>query len=643
MSSRTTAIDLRPSWMKEIADLITHLTGIQLGEQQRAMLESRLEKRIRDLGLSSSEEYLDYVRTNLQTEGGHLVSLLTTHHTFFFREFGHFEYLGKEVLPNLIPKLKAIGRNSIRIWSAACSQGQEPYSLAMYMFQHLKQIAPGFNFEIFGTDVDPDSVSKAKNGVYRWSDVKEIPLIYLWNHWARGTGEIRDYVKAKQTLKQHCRFEVQNLMQIPEPKQGMSYDIIFCRNVFIYFTPEQIKVVTNQLLKHLSPHGYLFIGTSESLTSLRMPVTGVAPSIYMKAEAVNSSGRSAPTTRPGHLSLVSKPEGGSPTTKGAPATAPSPAAVSVPRKKIRVLCVDDSMTILILLKKILVDDFEVVGTAKNGLEAKELASKLKFDVMTLDIHMPGQSGIEYLKANMSPSHPPVVMISSVPREDSQVAFECLQLGANDYIEKPTMNDLAVRKDEILTKIRCAASVGTIQGQSSQIDRSFKTQFTIKEPSSKLRIIFCGASDSHKIATIGAELNGPQPPTVILLEGATGIIPAMADYFEKQTHKKPEILHQQLGELKNDTIYFGELGICFDQLKSKHSAKSTSFIVLGDITKDLGHKIKMWSGAHIVLEDLEVDLSINHKELIKRSHYFVPYTSMAYHSNEFLSKVTGHGK
>lgn len=611
----------RAPWMKEIAELVTNLTGVQLGDKQEAMLNSRLEKRIRELKLNSPDEYLDYVRGHLQSEGNHLVSLLTTHHTFFFREFPQFEFLEKVILPKVIQDLKSEGRKTIRVWSAACSQGQEAYSLAMFLFHHVKRMAPEMTFEILGTDVDPESVKKAKNGVYRWHDVKEIPLTYLWNHWARGAGEIKDYVKAKASLKQHCKFEVQNLMQVPPPRAGLNYDIIFCRNVFIYFTPEQIKLVTNQMLKHLTPQGYLVVGTSESLIPLKLPLDAVSASIYVKQGVNKPKTAAAPTA--------------------ATSSTPKPVVTSTataPKSKVRVLCVDDSVSILSLLKRILVDDFEIVGTAKNGIEAREMASKIKFDVMTLDIHMPEQGGIEYLRKNMSPTHPPVVMISSVPREDSQLAFECLQLGASDYVEKPSLSDLTQRLDEIRTKIRCAASVGRVKNESTDIDRSFHTQFVVKNPDSKLRIIFCGAADRHKIVSLSAEFVAPQPPTVILMQGARGILPAIGEYYDKESKRKSVILETLNVDLKGDQIYLGDFSKIFASIKEKYSTRTTSLMVLGDVSKDTLLAIQNWGDANVILEDIEVGISANQKTLLSRTKHFVPYTSMAYHSNEYLAKV-----
>jgi chemotaxis protein methyltransferase CheR len=172
----------------EVSKLVNELTGIQLGESQSTMVHHRVQKRMIELQLTDATAYLSYLKENIEEESKALVSLITTHHTFFFREFNHFEFLEQKGLKQVTDAIRAEGRKTLRIWSAACSRGQEVYSLAMFLRFHLKKIAPDFDFEIFGSDVDPESITIAKNGVYRWNEIKEIPSIYLLDNWVKGVG-----------------------------------------------------------------------------------------------------------------------------------------------------------------------------------------------------------------------------------------------------------------------------------------------------------------------------------------------------------------------------------------------------------------------------------------------------------------------
>ena len=151
--------------LKQLSQIAQDLTGVQFSEKNYGMINSRLQRRLLDLKLKNLTEYLYYYKENLAQEKGKLIALLTTHHTFFFREFSHFEYLTNTLLPELIPEIKKRPDRKLRVWSAACSRGQEVYSLAMYIDQKLKSIDPTLSFEILGTDIDTESVNIAKNGL----------------------------------------------------------------------------------------------------------------------------------------------------------------------------------------------------------------------------------------------------------------------------------------------------------------------------------------------------------------------------------------------------------------------------------------------------------------------------------------------
>jgi two-component system chemotaxis response regulator CheB len=262
-----------------IARKISGITGVQLGEKQASLVYSRLSKHLRSLGGISARQYWDYLASHEAEEIPVLISLLTTHHTFFFREQVHFEFLEKD-LPRLIQAVKDSGRNTLRVWCAACSHGQEGYTIAMFLDYHLKQLGSELNYKITFSDVDQESVRISRNGIYRNDELNRVPLTYRSNHWSRGTGRVAEFSRIKTKISQNCEFKVINLLELDRLAVRERYDVIFVRNVFIYFTSAEIERITKNLLKHMEPHALLFIGVSESLMGLNIAVDHIGKSIY---------------------------------------------------------------------------------------------------------------------------------------------------------------------------------------------------------------------------------------------------------------------------------------------------------------------------------------------------------------------------
>ena len=414
--------------VKLAAETVQRLAGVQLGPAQYPMIEARMRRRLGQLGLQRASAYLAYFQANEASEQTALVSLLTTHHTFFFREFVHFEKLESEHLPRVLRK-KHDSARTLQVWSAACSRGHEAYSMAMF-FNRLKgsPLLPQFDFDITGTDIDPESVKIAQNGVYLSKEVDQIPLSFLQGNWMRGTGDIQHFMKVKQNLKQKVHFEVANLLSLPVSWNTKKFDVIFCRNVLIYFNQDQVKQVVQQLLNHLNPDGVLVLGLSESIQGYGLPVESHSATMYTHPLAVDQ------------------------------APAIKPLAQTKPLGRVKVFAVDDSPTILSLIAKILSSDhdFELIGSAKSAAEAREKLTHLRPDVVTLDIHMPGETGIDYLQKDMKPGHPPVVILSSLDRDGTDIAQKALSLGALDYIEKPSLQNLDAASDEIRLKLKLLA-------------------------------------------------------------------------------------------------------------------------------------------------------------------------------------------
>lgn len=412
--------------VEEVSQIVAEMAGIQLGFKQATMVDNRLKTRLLKLGLPDYEAYLQHLRANPQSESQALLSLLTTHHTFFFREFLQFEFLLNKGLRGMVEAAAARPDKTIRVWSAACSRGQEVYSLAMFLNFHVAQIDPSVKFEIWGSDVDPESVKTAKNGVYKTEELRQSPAMYLEGNWIRGKGEVSEFSKAKDRIKIPCKFETVNLLQSENFLRDKTFDLIFCRNVFIYFDQQQVQKVTNQFAKRLNPNGMIFLGVTESLNGLKVPLNAIGPSVYVH-----------------------------------PTVAAAPQRISVApnwteeKKPSRILCVDDSSTIHALLAKILTAEngFVIGAKAMNGRQALEILKRESFDAITLDLHMPEVDGLGFLKEYRGSA--PVVILSSVNRDDQSLAQKALAAGARDYVEKPSLENLAQAGNEIRSKIRMA--------------------------------------------------------------------------------------------------------------------------------------------------------------------------------------------
>lgn len=407
--------------------MVSNMSGIHLTEAQYPMIEARLKTRLLKLKINSLESYLKYLEGNSISEEPHLLSLITTHYTYFFREFDHFEFMINKSLPRLIESVRRDGRNKINIMCAGCSSGEEAYSLAMFYFYHLKFSAPDLDFQIDAGDIDSETVKKAQNGVYRVESMKQIPAMYIGEHWIKGSGSALGFAKVKDSLKQKINFTALNAIN-PGPRfSNKKYDIIFCRNVYIYFHENQIKESARQMLNLLQPEGYFFTGVSESLASLGLSINAVGSSIYQ------------------HQGVKSKAE----------------VVRTIENKILKVLCVDDSPTILSLLKSILnrENGFELAATASNGKEAVALIqSGATFDLMTLDIHMPEMDGISFLEKTKNIKRPPVLMLSSVDRDDPGLGKKVIALGAYDYVEKPSLQNISQAASEIRAKLKMMSAV-----------------------------------------------------------------------------------------------------------------------------------------------------------------------------------------
>jgi len=275
--------DIRPVSDREFTlfqKLIYREAGIHLVPAKKALLEARLTRRLRELGLSSFEAYYRHI---LQVNHGDelivLLDRIATNETHFFREPKQFEFLENEVFPEWKSQNRSAGGSRhIRVWSAACSSGEEPYSLAMMLWNHFPA-GSGWDFEILATDLSTRALGTGAAGVWPVSKASEIPQDYLKKYMLKGTGERSGNMKAGTELRSVVRFERLNLNDDEYPVPG-NLDLIFCRNVLIYFDTGSRARVIQRLVDRLAPNGFLFVGHAESLTGITDRVRYVMPTIY---------------------------------------------------------------------------------------------------------------------------------------------------------------------------------------------------------------------------------------------------------------------------------------------------------------------------------------------------------------------------
>jgi chemotaxis protein methyltransferase CheR len=280
--NRIMAASLSESDFRRLSAFIRSECGIKLSEQKRIMLEARLRKRLRALGIDSFGEYCEFLFSpgGLQQEKVHMIDVVTTNKTDFFREPKHFDYLVQQAIPELSRRRGAGTRQSLSLWSAGCSSGEEPYTLAMVLTEYAES-RPGFRFSILATDISTKVLDKAFRGVYREERAGLMPETLQKRYLMRSKDRERGLVRVVPELRACVKFRRLNFME-DDFGIGGSFDIIFCRNVIIYFDRPTQQKVLQTIYGHLNPGGYLFMGHSETLSSLNMPFVSVGSMVYKK-------------------------------------------------------------------------------------------------------------------------------------------------------------------------------------------------------------------------------------------------------------------------------------------------------------------------------------------------------------------------
>lgn len=269
---------------RRLGEFIESELGIKMPDVKKTMLESRLQKRLRVLNMQSFAEYCDYLFSHEGTENElvHMIDMVTTNKTDFFREPAHFDYLVRKALPELVKSHGAGITRRLTVWSAGCSTGEEPYTLAMVLSEFaLKYPGLGFQFMILATDISTRVLDVAGKGIYDEERIAPVPQALRKRYLLKSRDQSSGLVRIVPELRAFVKFRRLNFM---EGDFGMRepLDIIFCRNVFIYFDKPTQESILTRFCRHIRPGGYIFIGQSETLNNMDLPLARVNPSVYRK-------------------------------------------------------------------------------------------------------------------------------------------------------------------------------------------------------------------------------------------------------------------------------------------------------------------------------------------------------------------------
>ncbi|MDQ8186453.1 protein-glutamate O-methyltransferase CheR [Pelagicoccus sp. SDUM812002] len=261
-----------------IRDLIYKETRINLGDSKRELVSARLGKRLRANDMGSYTDYCQMLQSKPNSgELYHLIDAISTNHTFFFREINHFNYLNSHILPSFVNGQLGAGKE-LKIWSCACSTGEEPYSLAIALEEFLGK-SQGHDWSIQCSDISNRVLDFASKGIYDRDRLKNVKDEWLKRYFQKGEKQMDGYFRVRPEISRKLNFQRLNLFA-PQFPWNQKFQVIFCRNVMIYFDRETQQELVGRLARHLVPGGYLLIGHAESLAGIRHPYTSIKPAIY---------------------------------------------------------------------------------------------------------------------------------------------------------------------------------------------------------------------------------------------------------------------------------------------------------------------------------------------------------------------------
>jgi chemotaxis protein methyltransferase CheR len=279
----TDGIDrLRTNDFRRLAQFIQDYSGIKMPATKQTMVEGRLRKRVGATGFDNFAGYCHYLfdEGGLETEAIHLIDLVTTNKTEFFREPDHFKFLADVALPRMLSERRAGGNTLIKAWSTASSIGSEPYTLAMVMDDVSHRLG-GFRISIVATDISTRVLETAAGATYPEAMIEPVPLDLRKRYLLRGRNRSHGLVRLVPEIRRLVQFGRLNLMDAAYPVD-QDMDVIFCRNMLIYFDKPTQQAVLTRLCDHLRSGGCLFLGHSESLAGFGLPLSPIAPTVFRR-------------------------------------------------------------------------------------------------------------------------------------------------------------------------------------------------------------------------------------------------------------------------------------------------------------------------------------------------------------------------
>lgn len=270
-----------------ICQFVHNATGIVLNESKREMLYRRLARIIRERKLNSFSDYCYLLKTQTKKEESYFINAITTNLTSFFREQHHFDYLQQYEIPRIIANHKNAMKQDkrIRIWSCASSTGEEPYSIAITILETMQANLSKWDIKILATDIDTNVLEHCSLGIYNDNSIEELPKKIKQNYFVQGTGHNSSSVKVSKKLKSLITFKHLNILH-DWPMKG-PFDVIFCRNVIIYFDKKTQQELFAQYYELLKPGGLLILGHSENLGAYQHYFSNIGRTIYRKPELLN--------------------------------------------------------------------------------------------------------------------------------------------------------------------------------------------------------------------------------------------------------------------------------------------------------------------------------------------------------------------
>jgi chemotaxis protein methyltransferase CheR len=269
---------MRDSEFEFIRGLVYERSRINLGPDKRELVSARLGKRLRATNLPTVGEYCRLLQSpGADQELSDLIDVISTNHTFFFRENAHFDFMRDHAVPEMLARARLESWTRLQVWSAACSSGEEPYSIAMTLADCLAN----WPWQVFATDISHRILLKAQAATYREEAVSKLPAGAARAHFQKGFGPQEGNYRVKPALRERVGFSQLNLLTGEAPSRER-FHVIFCRNVMIYFDRPTQEELVARLARNLVPGGYLFVGHAESLANIKHTLQAVKPAIYRK-------------------------------------------------------------------------------------------------------------------------------------------------------------------------------------------------------------------------------------------------------------------------------------------------------------------------------------------------------------------------